>query len=142
MMKTASISAPRRMWVVRLAYFFQFAAIGIYYTFLNVYFHTLGLSGLQIGLLNMLAAVVGVISSVAWGYLGDRSGKSRWIVAGGAAGALVAAQFIPAAHGFWPILGVVCLTSLMNSAPLTLVDSITLGLLGARREEYGRYRLG
>jgi len=130
------------MWVVWLVYLFQFAAVGIYYTFLNVYFHAIGLSGLQIGLLNMLSAIVGMVSSVAWGYLGDRTGKPRFIIAGGAAGALIAAQFIPAAHGFGLILLVVCLSSLMNSAPMTLVDSSTLVLLGSRREDYGRYRLG
>jgi MFS transporter, PPP family, 3-phenylpropionic acid transporter len=142
MVKTASIAGPRRMWVVWLAYFFQFAAIGIYYTFLNVYFHTLGFSGTQIGLLNMVAAIVGMVSSVGWGYLGDHTRKPRFIIAGAAAGALVAAQFIPAAHGFWPTLLVVSLSSLMLSAPMTLVDSSTLVLLGARREDYGRYRLG
>ena len=142
MVNTASMAAPRRMWVVWLVYFFQFAAVGIYYTFLNVYFHAIGLSGLQIGLLNMLSAIVGMVSSVAWGYLGDRTGKPRFIIAGGAAGALIAAQFIPAAHGFGLILLVVCLSSLMNSAPMTLVDSSTLVLLGSRREDYGRYRLG
>lgn len=144
MVNAASLEAPRprRMWIVWMSYFFQFAAIGIYYTFLNVYFRSTGLSGTQIGLLNMLAATVGMVSSMAWGYLGDRTGKPRFIIAGGAAGALLAAQFIPYMGGFWPLLLVTCLSSLMNSAPMTLVDSTTLVLLGANREDYGRYRLG
>jgi PPP family 3-phenylpropionic acid transporter len=144
MADATSLEAVRvqRMWVVWLLYFFQFAAVGIYYTFLNVYFRDTGLSGTQIGLLNMAAAIVGVVSSLAWGYLGDRTGKPRFIIAGGAAGALLAAQFIPYMSGFWPLLLMICLSSLMNSAPMTLVDSTTLVLLGAHREDYGRYRLG
>ncbi len=55
------------MWAVWLLFFFQYAAIGIYFTFLNVYFHNAGLSGTEIGLLNMLTAMVGVGSSMLWG---------------------------------------------------------------------------
>ena len=130
------------MWVVWVTYFFQFAAVGIFTTFLNIYLHDAGFSGTQICLLNMLAAIVGVVSSIAWGYLGDRTGTPRFIIAGGAAGALLAIQFIPLVHGFWPILMAFCLGNLMNAAPMTLADSNTLVLLGAHRENYGRYRLG
>jgi MFS transporter, PPP family, 3-phenylpropionic acid transporter len=137
-----AVARPRRMWAVWVSYFFQFAAVGIFTTFLNVYFRDQGFSGTQIGLLNMLSGIVGLVSVVAWGYLGDRTGKPRFIIAGGAVGAFVAVQFIPYVHGFWPILLAVCVGSLMNAAPMTLVDSTTLVLLGARREDYGRYRLG
>ncbi len=133
---------PWRMWVVWLSYLFQFAAVGIYYTFINVYLRSTGLSGTQIGVLNMLAAIAGMAGSLAWGYLGDRTGKPRFIISGGAAGALLVVQFFPSANGFWPLLVIICLASLMNSAPMTLVDSTTLALLGPHRDDYGRYRLG
>jgi len=133
---------PPRMWALWMLFFFQYAAIGIYYTFLNVYFRTAGLSGTQIGLLNMIAALVGVGGAMGWGYLGDRTGKPRLLISFGAAGALLAAQFIPYVNGFWSFLLFGCLGSLMNSAPSALVDSTALVLLGSRREDYGRYRLG
>jgi len=133
---------PRRMWAVWLLFFFQYAAIGVYFTFLNVYFRTAGMSGTQIGLINMCASLVSVISASGWGYLSDRSGQPHRLIALGATGALLAAQFIPYVHGFWEFLLVGCLGSLMSSAPMTLTDSTTLTLLGNRREEYGRFRLG
>jgi MFS transporter, PPP family, 3-phenylpropionic acid transporter len=133
---------PKRMWAVWLLFFFQYAAIGIYYTFLNVYFRNSGLSGTSIGLLNMITAMVGVGSAMVWGYISDRTGKPKWLIAAGAAGSLAAAQFIPYVNGFWPFLLFGCLGSLMASAPGTLVDSTALVLLGKRREDYGRYRLG
>ena len=133
---------PRRMRIIWLSYFFQFAAVGIFYTFINVYLHSTGLSGTQIGVLNMLAAIAAMISSIGWGYLGDRTGKPRIIIAAGSAGALLAVQFFPYVNGFWPLLVIICLAGLMNSAPMTLLDSTTLVLLGAQREDYGRYRLG
>lgn len=133
---------PPRMWTVWLLFFFQYAAIGIYFTFLNVFFRTAGLSGTQIGLLNMSTALVSVISAMGWGYLSDRTGQPRRWIALGAIGALLVAQFIPYMTGFWGFLLVSCLGSLMGAAPMTLTDSTALVLLGEHRDEYGRYRLG
>ena len=142
--ETPSIESPRRkrMWVLWLLFFFQFAAVGVYFTYLNIYFRQAGLSGTQIGLLNMTTALVGVASVSGWGYLSDLTGKNRLLIAIGAAGALVAAQFIPLVHTFAGFLVLGCLGSLMGSAPMTLVDSTTLALLGEKREDYGRFRLG
>ena len=128
--------------VVWMLFFFQFAAVGIYFTFLNVYFRQAGLSGTQIGLLNMVTALVGTLGTLLWGYLSDRTSKNRWLIALGALGALVINQFIPYASGFTAFLVIGCAGSLMGAAPSTLVDSTTLAMLGERRNDYGRYRLG
>ena len=130
------------MAMVWVMFFFQYAAIGVFFTFINVYFHDAGLSGTEIGVLNMITALVAVGASVGWGYLSDRSGKPRLIIAAGALGAMLAVQFFPLVNGFWSLLLVACLSSLMNSAPSTLSDSATLVLLGSRRSEYGRFRMG
>lgn len=128
--------------VLWMLFFFQFAAVGVYFTFLNVYFRQAGLSGTQIGLLNMVTAMVGTLGTLVWGYVSDRTGKNRLLIALGAFAALATAQFIPYVQGFTAYLVISCLGSLMSSAPATLVDSTTLGLLGERRNDYGRYRLG
>lgn len=128
--------------VVWMLFFFQYAAVGIYFTFLNVYFRQAGLSGTQIGLLNMVTALVGTLGTVAWGYLSDRTRKNRLLIALGALGALAINQFIPYVDGFSAFLILCCLGSLMGAAPSTLVDSTTLALLGERRNDYGHYRLG
>jgi MFS transporter, PPP family, 3-phenylpropionic acid transporter len=135
-------SAPSRLWVVWLLFFFQYAGIGIYFTFLNVYYREAGLTGTQIGLLNMVTASIGVAAAVVWGYLSDRTGQSRLLIAFGAGGALVVAQFVPTVDTFEAFLMLGCFASLLGSAPSTLVDSTAMALLGDRREEYGRYRLG
>jgi PPP family 3-phenylpropionic acid transporter len=85
---------------------------------------------------------MGVLGGVVWGYLSDRSGKPRVWIALGAFGALLVNQFIPYVNGFWAFLAISSLGSLLGSAPNTLVDSTTLVLLGKRREDYGKYRLG
>jgi MFS transporter, PPP family, 3-phenylpropionic acid transporter len=146
LIQPASVPLPasrlHRPWVFWLLFFFQFAAIGIYFTYLNIYYRNAGLSGTQIGVMNMITALITVISAILWGYLSDRTGQARYFIAAGAVGALIVNQFIPLAHTFWAFLGLASLGSLLNAAPSTLVDSTTLAMLGDRREDYGRYRFG
>ena len=130
------------MAVVWMLFFFQFAAIGVYFAYINMYYSQAGLSGTQIGLLNMTTALVGVASVAGWGYLSDRTGKNRLLIAAGAGGAMLIAQAAPLVHSFWGFLALASLGSALGAAPSTLVDSTTLALLGSHREDYGRYRLG
>jgi PPP family 3-phenylpropionic acid transporter len=131
-----------RLWVLWVLFFFQFAAIGVFFTYLNVYYHEAGLSGTQIGIINMSTSLIGMAGTVVWGYISDRTGKTRLLIAMGAAGSLAAAQLIPYMNSFLALLAVGLVGSLLGSATNTLVDSTTLVLLGDRREDYGRYRLG
>lgn len=131
-----------RPWIFWLLFFFQFAAIGAYYTYLNVYYKNAGMTGTQIGVLNMATALVGVSGSMLWGYVSDQTGKTRHLIAVGAIGSLLVAQIIPLVHTFWAFLGLGVASSLLNSAPGTLVDSTTITMLSGRREDYGRFRVG
>jgi MFS transporter, PPP family, 3-phenylpropionic acid transporter len=133
---------PKHMWPVWLLFFFQYAGVGVFFTYLNMFFRSAGLSGTQIGVINMVTALVGVASVTGWGYLSDLTGKNRYLIAIGAGGALLVAQFIPWINSFTGFLALGSLGSMLSAAPATLVDSTTLGLLGSRREDYGRYRMG
>lgn len=125
-----------------MLFFFQYMGVGLYFTFLNVFFRQAGLSGTQIGTLNMVNAAIGVGASVVWGYLSDRTGKPRILIMIGALGAVVISQFVPVVHGFLAYLVLGILNALLSSSIGTLLDSTTLAMLGARREDYGKYRLG
>jgi MFS transporter, PPP family, 3-phenylpropionic acid transporter len=142
--KIETIEKPKtnRLWVLWLLFFFQFAAIGVYFTYLNIYYREAGLSGTQIGVINMSTSLAGMLGAVVWGYLSDRTGKTPLLIAIGAVGSLVTAQLVPYLHSFEAFLIVAMIGSLVGSATSTLVDSMTLVMLGERREDYGRYRLG
>lgn len=131
-----------RLWVIWALFFFQFAGVGVYYTYLNIYYHESGLSGTQIGLLNMVSGIIAVVGVVVWGNIADRTGKNRLIIAFGAVVGLSVTQFVPLVHGFWAYLGLASFGSLASSSLSTLVDSTALAMLGDHREDYGRYRLG
>lgn len=128
--------------MVWLLFFFQFLAVGAYFIYLNVYYRKAGLSGTQIGIISMSSSIIGVASALAWGYVSDRTGKPRLLIATGATGALIVAQFIPLVHTFWAFYALSCLASILSSALGTLVDGVTLAMLGSKSENYGRYRLG
>ena len=132
----------KRMWVAWLLFFFQFLAVGSYFIYLNVYYRQAGLSGTQIGIITMSSSIIGVVSAIAWGYLSDRTGKPRLLIAGGAMGAVIVAQFYPFVHTFWAFYGLSCMASIMASALGTLLDGVTLAMLGSKSENYGRYRMG
>jgi PPP family 3-phenylpropionic acid transporter len=95
---------PNRPWAFWLLFFFQYAAFGAF-SFLNIYFREAGLSGTQIGLINMTTAVISVGSAIGWGYISDQTGKPRLMIAIGAIGSLVLNQFMPFVNTFWAFLG-------------------------------------
>lgn len=131
----------RRLWVLWLLFFFQFAGIGVYFTYQNLYYLSAGLTGTQIGLISMMLSLVSFSSAILWGYWSDRTGHARLLIALGAVGALIVAQFVPRVHTFTGFLLLACLSSLLYTAPATLIDSTTLSILGDRRSDYGRYRI-
>lgn len=132
----------KKLWVIWLLFFFQFAGVGVYFGYQNIYYRSVGLSGTEIGLIGLVVALVSVASSVWWGYISDRTGQPRLLMALGAIGSLAIAQLVPLVHEFYAFLGLALVASFVYSAPATLMDSTALAMLGERREDYGKYRLG
>lgn len=132
----------KKLWVIWLLFFFQFAGVGVYFGYQNIYYRSVGLSGTQIGMIGLVVALVSVASSVWWGYISDRTGQPRLLMALGAIGSLAIAQLVPLVDEFYAFLGLALVASFVYSAPATLMDSTALAMLGERREDYGKYRLG
>jgi MFS transporter, PPP family, 3-phenylpropionic acid transporter len=128
--------------VAWLLFFFQYLGVGAYFIYLNVYYTQAGLSGTQIGFIATSASIIAVVSALAWGYISDRTGNPRLLLVIGATGSLVVAQFVPLVDTFWGFFALASLSSLLSSPLFTLVDGVTLAMLGARSENYGRFRLG
>ncbi len=145
---TVTVQKPQRFLLLWVLFFFQYAAVGAYFTFLNVYYKEVGLSGTQIGLVSMLGSIVGMAGPFLWGYVADRTGRPSIWIALGAGGALLLAQLIPLVQAtglanpfiFYILIGMA--SSLMTASSNTLVDSTCLAMLGERSKDYGRYRMG
>jgi MFS transporter, PPP family, 3-phenylpropionic acid transporter len=134
-------SDPPRLWAIRALYFFFFAGAGIYFTFINVYYRSLGLSGFQIGIINTLAPMIGIFGSLLWGMLSDRFGKIRLLLMAAALGAAVTSLGIGAARTFAWILPLAGVYSLFSSTIIPLLDSSNFAALGEHKDRYGLQRI-
>ena len=132
---------PIRLWPIKIIYFLLFAAQGVYFTFINVYYASIGLSGTQIGLINTVSPLVGMFSSPVWGLLSDRTGKTRRLLAIATLGVILTTLAIAQVHSFALLMVIVALYALFNSPIIPLVDSTNLELLGQHRERYGAQRV-
>lgn len=127
--------------VARLIYFIYYTGFGIYLPFINIYYRSIGLSGLEIGIINTLSPLVGMLSAPLWGILNDRYGKTRILLAIAVTGSILAGWGIAAAGSFIVLIPITALFSLFYSTIQPMLDSNTLLLLGNQRERYGSIRM-
>ena len=126
---------------VKVLYFLYYASYGIFVTYANLYYQSIGLSGTQIGLINTLAPLVGIFSGALWGMVNDRFGRIRLLLLVTATGAILSVLGLAQAQTFLAIMPLAGLYSLFTSPIPPLLDNINLGILGGRREHYGRQRI-
>jgi MFS transporter, PPP family, 3-phenylpropionic acid transporter len=132
---------PARLRVVKALYFFFFLSAGIFFSFINVYYYSIGLSGVQIGVINTLAPVIGIFGSSLWGFLSDRFGKTRLLLFVAALGSLIFSLGIAWVHTFAWILPLAAAYSLFNSTLIPLIDSTNFATLGEYRDRYSEQRI-
>lgn len=141
----ASLEVPlhreRGLRSMRTLYFLYFAAVGAYWTFINVYYRSIGLSGTEIGLVNTLPPLVAIFAATMWGMLNDRLGQARLVLRISVPGVILSALLLSQVRAFGWIVVMACLLAFFNSATIPLMDNTTLRLLGEERGHYGRYRV-
>lgn len=119
-------------------YFTFFACAGAYVAYFPLYLAARGLSPVEIDWVLALPPLARIFAPAAWGWLADRGGAHRGIVAFSCA--VTAAAF--AALPFTPhIAWLVALMSLLAGGALPLVETITLASLAGESGRYGPIRL-
>ncbi len=122
-------------------YFAIWAAIGGFWPFIYVYYRSdIGLTGTQIGASVMVSSLMGTLSATAWGMLNDRLGRTRLLLSIQSLGLIVVCLILSQIRSFGGILIAAGLFSVFSSPIMPLLDSTTLSILGARRDQYGVYR--
>ncbi|NOH10073.1 MAG: MFS transporter [Chloroflexi bacterium] len=125
----------------RVLYFLYFAAFGIFITYIDIYFRSLGFSGVQIGWINSILALVAIFAGPIWGFLSDRHGSIRPYLAIAALGTAALAFGISQTNSFVIILVVITFFGFFRQPLLPLLDSLTIKSLKQRPELYGRQRV-
>jgi len=110
-------------------------------TFANVYFRDFGLSGAEIGLVNTLSPLMGMLGGPSWGVLSDRLRNPRLVLMAAVFGGISSLLALSLATSLTGIALATAAYTLFASAFVPLLDSLNLGLLGENRARYGRQRM-
>ena len=128
---------------VRLAafYFAFFVYAGLSVAYLPAYLAARGLGAAEIAWVLALPQLVRVFAPALWGWIADRTGAQRAIVALGCGANAVCFSLVPFANGVAGLAALVAGASFLSAAALPLVEAITLGVLAGRPGRYGPIRV-
>ncbi|MGE5675910.1 MAG: MFS transporter [Mycobacterium leprae] len=122
-------------------YFTFFGAIGALVPYLSAYFHSIGLSGTEIGVLLSLQPVLVVLSQPVFGPMTDRSGHRGRMLARILVVAAVSGLLMALGRSFWTLIPLVALWSFFAGLIVPISDSIALGEMERTGVAYPRLRL-
>jgi MFS transporter, PPP family, 3-phenylpropionic acid transporter len=119
-------------------YFLFFAYAGAYVAYFPLYLASRNLSAVEIAWVLALPALARIVAPTAWGWLADRTGAHRAIVAASCAVTAAAFALLPFTERIAWVIGV---SSVLAAGALPLVEAITLGSLAGQSGRYGPIRL-
>lgn len=122
-------------------YLLFFAYTGAYVAWFPLYLAHRELSAGEIAWVLALPPMVRIFAPAAWGWLADRTGAQRAIVAFSCASMAAGFAMLPLVDGFAAIALLLALISVLSAAALPLVEAITFAHLGREQGRYGPIRL-
>jgi len=106
-----------------------------------LYYRELGLTGAQIGLLIGISPLITLFSAPLWGAAADTLQRHRALFLVAIASTWMAVLALARASSFLWIAALAALYAFCGAPIIPLVDNTVLGLLGQRRDQYGRQRV-
>ena len=137
----SNLAQKRGLLALRVLYFIYFGALGSYWTYLNVYYQEIGLTGTQIGLINTLSPLAAIFAATMWGIVNDRLGRPRTLLRISIPGVILSCLALSLVKDIYLVILFACLMSVFVSATIPLLDNTTLSLLGEQSDRYGQYRV-
>lgn len=128
-------------WRLSAFYSAYFTFVGAFAPYWGLYLKSLAFSAFQIGVLMSLFQVMRIFSPNLWGWLADHTGHRVRIVQWTTAASVACYLGVFAGDSFAWLFGVMALMCFFWSAPMPLIDAITLRHLGDGASGYGRIRL-
>ncbi|MCD6043879.1 MAG: major facilitator superfamily symporter [Burkholderiales bacterium] len=119
-------------------YFAYFLYVGGYVAYFPLYLAGRGLSAVDIAWVLSLPPLARMFAPTFWGWLADRTGAHRAIVAFSCAVTAAAFAALPFVDAIATVIGVM---SVLAASAVPLVEAITLGSLGGQHGRYGPIRL-
>jgi PPP family 3-phenylpropionic acid transporter len=128
---------------LRAVWFVYGSVLGIFFPFFALYVHeNAGLAAHEVGLVNAMFPLVGLIAQPFWGRIADRSGERARVLASITGMASLGYAILPAVSGFPAIAATAAFLALSASAVVPMATSVSLAVLGsARADAFGRARM-
>jgi MFS transporter, PPP family, 3-phenylpropionic acid transporter len=111
---------------LRSFYFLYYAAVGVIHPFLAPYLRGLGLSGDQMGTVQMWRAAAAVPALLLWGAISDRLGAVTRALQVASIATFAAASWLPWARQTTPIVLVMIALGLVSTTVAPLADVVTV----------------
>ena len=122
-------------------YFAFFVYAGAFVAYFPPYLAARGLGPAEIASVLALPHLARVVAPAAWGWIADRRGAHRGIVVFSCAVNAAFFAVLPHASSLAAIAALIAGASLLSSAALPLVETVTLGALAQQPGRYGPIRL-
>lgn len=131
----------RTAWSLGIFYFFYFAYVGGFTPYLSLYFDSVGMSAVQIGLLMAVNQSSRMFAPMLWGVLADRRGDRMCIVRLTALAGGIAMFGLFAGNSFLAMFITLAVMSAFTSATMPLAEATTFGHVRGDTGRYARIRL-
>lgn len=118
-----------------------FLYAGAFLPYFALYLAARGFGAVEIAAVMAMPQLARIAAPTFWGWLADRSGAGRAIVAGSGLALVVGYPLIGIADGAPAVALVMLCMSLLSAGAMPLVEAITMASLGGRVERYGPIRL-
>jgi PPP family 3-phenylpropionic acid transporter len=139
---SAAAESPSSVRVRLGAYYFAyFAYIGVLTPYFSLWLAAQGHGAREIALVLAMPQVARVFAPALWGWIADRTGRSRGIVVFSAFVVLAGFVVLQAAQGVAQVAGVMLLASVLSAGASPLVEAAALAATRARPGSYGPVRL-
>jgi len=125
---------------LRLFYLTNFAVLGIYLPYFNLFLEEIGFDGPRIGMISALLPLSTLIMPAAGGALADRLGQRRAIIVLSTTLSAVCFGVLLEARSFGAVAAVVLLFALLRAPALPLVEATAIELAAGGGPPYGRMR--
>lgn len=119
-----------------------FAGFAFVVPFMVLYYQSVGFTGAQIGLLTGITPLITLLGAPLWTTLADATRRHRLIMSLVILAGAITIFTFPFLNTFAPILMVAILFNAFFAPLTSFVDSATMFMLGDKKEQYGRVRLG
>jgi PPP family 3-phenylpropionic acid transporter len=124
-----------------LFYLLYYLSVGGLLPLLNLYYQSIGIDTVQIGVLATLLMLATLIASPVWSGIADAKRVHRRMLILLPVVTLLPAALMAGTHNFLALAVLITIVGACLAPILPLADSGVIGALGARRNEYGRLRM-